>query len=65
MAVESRPGDSGNSITMKIDIVDAGAADAGAADAGAADAGAVDAGDLNAQCRYQNLKKTQKYSNLT
>ena len=60
MAVESRPGDSGNSITMKIDIVDAGAADAGAADAGA-----VDAGDLNAQCRYQNLKKTQKYSNLT
>jgi hypothetical protein len=60
MAVESRPGDSGNSITMKIDIVDAGAVDAGAADAGA-----VDAGDLNAQCRYQNLKKTQKYSNLT
>ena len=55
MAVESRPGDSGTSITMKIDIVDAGAADAGA----------VDAGDLNAQCRYQNLKKTQKYSNLT
>ena len=38
MAVESRPGDSGNSITMKIDIVDAGAADAGAADAGAVDA---------------------------
>ena len=33
MAVESRPGDSGNSITMKIDIVDAGAADAGAVDA--------------------------------
>ena len=55
VVAESRPGDSGNSITMKIDIVDAGAADAGA----------VDAGDLNAQCRYQNLKKNQKYSNLT